>query len=90
MYQNNNAYLMTGTFILSFKLMKYCMVIGGDMLLFLVSSCNVLYFDSHYHVYIISVSSCQSLISDLFDYNVYHGHKLTDDLTYIYLKHYVM
>ena len=52
----------------------------------LVSSCNTLYFDSHYHAYIISVSSHQSLIFDLFDYNVYHGHKLTDDLTRIIIK----
>ena len=50
----------------------------------------VLCFDSHYHAYVISVSSHQSLISDLFDYNVYHGHKLTDGLTYIYLRHFVM
>ena len=44
----------------------------------------------HYHDYVISVSSHQSLILDLFDYNVYHGHKLTNGFTYIYLKHYVM
>ena len=35
----------------------------------------------YYYAYVISVSSHQSLISDLFDYNVYHGHKLRDGLT---------
>ena len=65
------------------------MVVGGDMVIFLISVCKVLYFDSHFHAYVISVTTQQCLItiSNLLDHNIYHGHKFANNLTYIVLKY---
>ena len=66
------------------------LVIGGDSVIFGVSVCKVLYFDDHYHAYVISVTPCRTVVSlsALLDHNVYHAHKLSDGLSYISLKYY--
>ena len=66
------------------------MVMGGDMVIFVVSICNVRYYDSHYHAYVVDVTSQRSLFRDIIDHNVYHSHKLTDGKTYISLKYYLV
>ena len=89
LYQNNNAYLITSYDGLDpvFGYLNDLMVIGGDKVIFMVLMCCVLYFDSHYHSYVVSVGSQKLLISDILDHNVYHGHTLSDGLTYIPLKY---
>ena len=62
------------------------LIVGGDLIVFLTSVCQVLFFDPHYHAYVISVTPQQSLFIDLKDHNVYHGHRV-DGLTYITLKY---
>ena len=91
-YKCNNAYLIVGTDGLDplFGQLDDIMVLGGDFVIFLVSMCSVLYFDSHYHAYTVTVTSTQLLVSKLFDHNVYHSHKLANGQSYIYLKYFVI
>ena len=63
------------------------MVAGGDLVVFVVTVCQVLYFDSHYHAYVIEPTSFQSFVTNILDHNVYHSCKLTGGLTYISLKY---
>ena len=58
------------------------------MVIFVLSLCKVLYFDSHYHAYVINFTPHQSFLTTILDHNVYHGHKLADGLTYITLKYF--
>lgn len=76
-YQDNNVYLITGSDGLDpiFSRLDDVIVVGGDLVVFVTSLCDVLYFDSHYHAYVISVTSHQALFTHLLDHNVYHGHK---------------
>ena len=64
-------------------------VVGGDMVLFRVRYCEVVYFDAHYHAYVVNCKSHQSLslCNKLVDRSVYHGHKLPNGLDYITLKY---
>lgn len=89
LYQCNNVYLITGSDGLDpiFSHLDDLLVIGGDMCVFVVSLCNVNYYDSHYHAYVINVTSHRFVTSILHDHNVYHGHKLADGQTYISLKY---
>ena len=92
LYQSNNAYLITSSDGLDpvFVPIDDVMVIGGDMVIFGLSLCKVSYFDCHYHAYVVTVTSHQSLFVNLLDHNVYHGHRLADGFTYIALKyHYI-
>ena len=91
-YKSNNAFVIVGSDGLDplFACIDELIVIGGDMLIFCVRLCDVLYFDSHYHAYVINVTSQQSVISKLLDRNVYHCHKLLDNLSYITLKHFLV
>lgn len=88
-FRSNNAYIIIGSDGLDpvFGLIQDVLVVGGDMVIFVISKCSILYFDSHYHAYTIAVTSHKLLVSVLLDYNVYHGHKLADGLTYIPLKY---
>ncbi len=54
--QNNNAYVMTDSDGLDpvVACLDELIVIGGDMVIFVVLLCKVLYFDSHYYAYIIN------------------------------------
>ena len=89
LYQCNNAYLVTGSDGLDpiFSHLDDLMVMGGDMVIFIVSICNVRYYDSHYHAYVVDVTSQRSLFRDII---VYHSHKLADGKTYISLKYYLV
>ena len=90
LYQCNNAYLITASDGLDpvFSRLDDLIVIGGDMVVFVVSLCNVNYYDSHYHAYVIDVTSQRSLFCNIHDQFVYHGHRLADGKTYISLKYY--
>lgn len=68
------------------------LVIAGDYVLFVVVVFNVLYFESHYHAYALSITSNKKVVSlsNLSDYNVYHSHKMSDGLSYITLKYYFL
>lgn len=87
LYQCNNAYLITGSDGLNpvFSHLDDLMVVGGDMVLF-VSLCNVQYYDSHYHAYVVDITSHPKLFHTVIDHNVYHGHRLADGKTYISLR----
>ena len=92
-YQSNNAYLITGSDGLDpiFSRLDSLIVVGGDLVVFVTSQCEVLYFDSHFHSYVISVTSNQLLFTtqSLLDHNVYHGHKFKG-LTYLTLRYNVV
>ena len=87
-YKSNNAFLITETDGLDpvFGRLDEVLVDGGDMIVFVLSICKTKYFDSHFHAYAISVTSHRSLFCTLKDHNVYHGHTLTNGVTYITLK----
>ena len=93
LYQANNTWLITGSDGLDpkFSFLNNLLVIGGDIIIFVVSICDIIYFDSHYHAYVIEVTSKQILVSvdDLLDFHVYHSCKLSDGLTYVSLKYHV-
>lgn len=91
-YKSNNAYIIVGTDGLDpcFAYVDELIVVGGDLLFFLVRLCEVLYFDDHYHAYVIKVTSQQSIYTKLLDRNVYHSHVLSNGLSYITLKHFFM
>ena len=88
-YKNNNAYVVIGHDGIDpvFAIIEELIVIGGDMVLFLVRNCNVRYFDDHYQAYVVDHTSQQSLKVELLDRNVYHAHVMSDGLSYITLKH---
>ena len=91
-YQNNNAYVMVRSDGLDpiFGHIDDIFVIGGDMVFFVLSLCKTLYFDDHYHAYVVCITSSRSIVSDLYDLNVYHSHRLSDGLSYIALKYYFL
>ena len=92
LYQCNNAYLITGSDGLdpTFSHLDDLMVVAGDLVIFVVSLCNIQYYDSHYHAYVVDVTSQRTLLCKTFDYCVHHGHRLADGKTYISLKHHFM
>ena len=47
---------------------------------------NVLYFDSHYHAYVIKTGIEKSFLCNISHKKVYHAHELGDGLLYITLK----
>ena len=88
LYKNNNAYLVIGSDGLDplFGRLDELLVIGNNIV-FLVTKCNVLYFDSHYRAYVINIGLERSLFCNIAHQNVYHAHKLSDGLLYIALKY---
>lgn len=92
LYQCNDAYLITGSDGLdpTFSHLDDLMVAGGDLVIFVVSLCNVQYYDSHYHAYVVDVTSQRSLLCKIIDHSVHHSHRLADGKTYISLKHHFM
>ena len=80
LYQSNNAYLITSSDGLDpvFGLIDDVMVVGGDTVIFALSLCKVSYFDFHFHAYVVTVTSHQSLFFKLLDHNEYHDHRLAD------------
>ena len=91
-YKLNNAYLIVNSDGLDpiFGHLDDFFVLGGDMVMFCVMLCKVKYYDSHCHSYVIAKTASRRVLLSLVDYNVYHGHTLSDGLTYITLKyHYI-
>ena len=88
-YSNNNVYVIIRSDGLDpvFGRLDELMVIGGDLVIFVLTMCKVLCFDTHYHAYAIEATSSRLLTSELFDHNVYHGHMLSNGHTYITLKY---
>ena len=89
MYQCNNAFLIINTDGLD-PVFGHLLVIGVHQVVFVVSVCKTLYFDDHYHAYAICVTSQRSLFCILKDHNVYHGHTLSDGVTYVTMKYCVL
>ena len=88
-YQNNNAYVVIHFDGLDpvFGRLDELLVVGGSTIIFHTTDCKVLYFDDHYHAYVISMTAKQSFHCNIRDHNVYHAHVLRDKLTYISLKY---
>ena len=88
LYKSNNAYLIIGTDGLDpvFGHLDDILVAANHLIIFQVSLCRVLYFDDHYHAYVITVTSDQKLYNKLLDYNVHHAHRLCSG-TYLTLKY---
>lgn len=85
----DNIFLITGSDGLDpiFAQLDELLVVGGDLIVFIVYPCTTLYFDSHYHAYVIERQAKRVLISDLRDHNVLHGRKI-DGLLYVGLKYF--
>lgn len=62
-------------------------VVSGSLVVYCVSY-KTLYFENHYHSYIIEGTSAKKCISTLWDHNVYHAHKLKDRKLYVMLFDY--
>jgi hypothetical protein len=82
-YKNNNAYVIIGHDGTDpvFAIIDGLIVIGGDMVLFLIRKCNVCYFDDHFHAYVVDHTTQQSVTVDLLDRNVYHVHVMYNGLS---------
>ena len=84
------AYLITGSDGLHpiFGKVEELLVLS-DALVLLVHLVKTLYFDDHYHAYVVTVTAEQSylLFDSLNTYAILHAHK-KDGLLYIYLKHF--
>jgi len=85
-------YVITGSDGLDpiFAHLNGIIVIGGSHVIFDVHMCKVLYFDDHYHGYVIRVTPQRSLIHNLLDHNVLHGHIIADGLTCIALNYHFL
>ena len=92
LYKNNNTYLIIKSDGLDpiFGRLDELMVIGGDSVIVILSRCEVLFFDDHYHAYAVTVTSQRLFLSKLLDHNIYHGHKLANGYTYITLKYHFL
>ena len=90
-YKVNNAYLIVDSDGLDpiFGQLDDFFVIGGDIVIFCVTLCKVLYYDSHYHSYVVANTSNRKVVSSLVDHTVYHAHTLSG-FTYITLKSYFL
>lgn len=88
LYKNNNAYLVIGSDGLDplFGRLDEVIVVGNNPV-FMITKCNVLYFDSHFHAYVIKIGIERSYLCNVTHKNVYHAHMLSDGLLYITLKH---
>ena len=92
-YSNNNSYLITGTDGMNplFGRIINLYLVGGDLLLFHLYQCQNLYFDDHFHSYIVTEMPNMNMIciEDILSPWVLHGHKLFTDgrETFITLKH---
>ena len=73
------------------KLMSI-IIVGTDFVIFDVMLCTCLYFSEHFHSYVVNTTTNRNLVScySLYDHYVYHGHQLSDNLTYISLRYYFM
>ena len=92
MYKDN-IFLVTGSDGLDpvFAQLDELLVVGGDLIIFILHPCTTLFFDSPYHAYAVDVKPQRILkcISDLADPNVLHGRRV-NEYTYVALKYYFM
>ena len=85
-YKKNNSYLIIGVDGLypKFGCVNDILVLGVDVIVFVLTPCEVVFYDNHMHAYAITLSSGQMLMpyGDLSDYSVLHGYKsfLSDSL----------
>ena len=90
-YQPNNAFLIIGSDGLDpiFARLDDLLVIDTHYPLLLVSVCDVLYFDSHFHAFVITVTTNRQLLchGQLKDHNIYHATNVGGRL-YISLRYY--
>jgi hypothetical protein len=85
-YKPNNCFLVKGTDGLDpvFVCLLELLVLHGSLVVFIV---QVLYYDEHFHSYVIQSTPTRSAIMNLYDPNVYHSQKC-NDLLFISLKSY--
>ena len=58
-------------------------------MLFVVRECNLLYFDDHFHSYVVELTANKSVMYEKYVNNVYHAHRINDKLhDIVSLKHY--
>ena len=71
-----------------FSRVEEILVIGGDFIIFLVTVYDTVYFDSHYHAFVIPITPRKSLIQieQILDPGVLHAHVLSEGWSYITLK----
>ena len=92
-YCNNNCYVMVGTDGIDplFGHIIDVFIVGGDLILLHVYHCQNVYFDDHFHSYVITDTTNMSIVclEDLPSPFVLHGHKLFDESseTYIIMRH---
>lgn len=90
-YVANNCFLIKGSDGLNPIFVQLCeiLVIGGNLVTFLVLDCNVIYFDDHFHSYVVEITSNKSIITmdNLHDHNVYHAHRISGSF-YVSLKYF--
>lgn len=88
LYKPDNAYLIVGIDGIDpiFGHLDDILIAANHLMIFKVSLCKIVYFDDHYHAYVITTTSNQKLYTELLDYNVYHAHKLYNG-TYLTLKY---
>lgn len=92
-YCNDNCYVIIGTDdtdpIFGHIIDVY--IVGGDLILLHVYRCQNVYFDDHFHSYVISDTSNMSItcLQDLPSPSVLHGHQLFNGSseTYITMRH---
>ena len=88
-YKADNCFLINGSDGLDPKFVKLdeLLILGNNTLLFVVRECQILYFDDHFHAYVIKVTANTLIVSDLYDHNVYHSHTINGNV-HIGLKYY--
>ena len=85
----DNAILITGSDGLDpiFGRLDELLVVGGDIIIFVVNPCITLCFDDHYHAYVLDLQPHRVLISHLADHNVLHGRNINGHM-YVRLKYF--
>lgn len=85
----DEAFIITGSDGLDpiFAKLDQLLVVGGDMVVFIVYPCNTLCFDSHFHAYVVEINTQRVLVSDLACPNVLHGRKV-NNYTYVGLNYF--
>ena len=88
-YKPNNCFLIKGTDGLDpvFVCVLELLVLHGSVLVFIAQEYTVLYFDEHFHSYVVQSTPCRSAIADLYDPNIYHTQKFNNSL-FITLRYY--
>ena len=72
----NNCFLIKGSDGIDpiFVQLREILVIGGNLVTLVALDCRVLYFDDHFHSYVIEITPNKLIITmdNLYDPNVYH------------------